>query len=239
MDIRIKEFLMMPYMSHVRKMLKHLILLELSMGPSRGRNASQVFQLRKGKTSPFLVDWSKGTHPFELSPPMSHRLKLVHYDTTYQHLIKWNDVHTLELQPETESDQEFNIEKALSRFNVSNYDNRRVIDYGVHPIGCSLDIVEGYTETNTTIVTVNVDTIADQSLKFTNPKYLRDKQPEKNLSAHLAKWEFSTTQYRNAILYLFEYLEQLTEVHFTESSMSDDMKVSYKELLVMLGIGVI
>lgn len=241
MDTRIREFLMMPYMQHIRKLFKHLILLEISIGSSKIRKVSQSFHLKRGRISPFMGSWAKASHPLDISPPFSNRMKISHYDSSFHNLRKWNSVHTLDISSEERPEEEtiVKIENALEKCEITDTVTKRTIQYGSFPIGCTMEIMEGYTENNTAVIIVTADTLADFSMTFTNPKYLKDTNPDKRMMATLAQMDFSPTRYRNCLYYLFEFIEKLADIKFDVNYMSSDMKEGYEALLEVLEIGVI
>jgi len=242
MDSRIKEFLMMPYMQHIRKLLKHLILLERSIDSSKIRRVNHSFQMKRGRTSPLITTWAKNTHPLEITPPLSHRLKIIHFDVGVHNLLKWNDVHTMDVSDKEPPNliKDFSLDNALSQFEISTTLLKRTIKYGIYPISCSMDILEGQNETSiSSLIIINADTLADFSMKFTNPKYLKDPNPEKRMMATLAQMEFSPRQYRNCIYYIFEYLDYLSSMQMDVSLMPDDTRESYKILLEILDLPLI
>lgn len=240
MDMRIKEFLLMPYMQHIRKLFKHLILLEISIGSSKIRRVSQSFHLKRGRISPFMGSWAKASHPLDIAPPFSNRMKISHYDSSFHNLVKWNDVHMLDLESgDDHSENTETVENNLRKVEISNTQVKRTIQYGTFPIACTMEIMEGYTENNTAVIIVTADTLADFSMKFTNPKYLKDSNPDKRMMATLAQMDFSPMKYRNCLYYLFEFIEKLADVKFDVNYMSPDMKEGYEALLEVLEIGMI
>lgn len=239
MDSRIKDFLMMPYMHHVRKLLKHLILLERSIDSSKIRRTSHSFQVKRGRTSPLITTWAKNTHPLEITPPLSHRLKIIHFDVAFHNLLKWNDVHTMDVTDRELPNlvRDFSLENALSQFEITTAATKRSIKYGIYPISCSMDITEGQTDNATSsLIIINADTLADFSMKFTNPKYLKAQNPEKRMMATLSQMEFSPRQYRNCIYYIFEYIDHLTAMQMDVSVMPEETRESYKILLEILDL---
>lgn len=241
MDNRIKDFLLMPYMQHIRKLFKHLILLEISIGSSKVRKVSHSFHLKRGRISPFMGSWAKSSHPLDIAPPFTNRMKISHYDSLFHNLLKWNDVHTLDVDSGDESEEEkiVNMENVLDKCTIHTTTTKRIIQYGSYPVSCTLEIMEGYTEHNTAMIIVTADTLADFSMKFTNPKYLKDPNPDKRMMATLYQMEFSPMRYRNCLYYLFEFIEKLADVKFDVNYMDSDMKEGYESLLEILEIGII
>lgn len=237
MDYRIKEFLMMPYMHHIRKLLKHLILLERSIDSSKIRKVSHSFQVKRGRTSPLITTWAKNTHPLDITPPLSHRLKIVHFDVAFHNLLKWNDVHTMDVADKElpNLSRDFSLDNALSQFEVTTTTLKRTIKYGIYPISCSMEITESESSSSSLVI-INADTLADFSMKFTNPKYLKDTNPEKRMMATLSQMEFSPRQYRNCIYYIFEYIDHLTNMQMDLSIMPEETRESYKILLEILDL---
>lgn len=246
MDHRIRQIFTSKEMTSIRKALLLLVLIETSIH-SLDKNIPKAFKaLTSTKTkkihmSPFLSGWKAGVDPTLSPPAMSHRLRIIHFDTNAETIKKWANVNLFVLDKDNEENPSL-YDQALGKVKiVSNTESELVIKFGTDPIACTISIVNGRSgrSADSSQITI-INFVIDTPINLLLEKYTSTKNEPTSLETYTDKHFFSdmflngfnVEKYRNTVYYLTDYLSFLTQYRFNLAHMDEFTQAEYSDFLM-------
>lgn len=246
MDHRIRQIFASKEMTSIRKALLLLVLIETSIY-SLDKDTLKAFKtLTSTKTkkihmSPFMSGWKTGVDPTLSPPAMSHRLRIIHFDTNAETIKKWANVNLFVLDKEVEENPSL-YDQALGKVKiVSNTDSELVIKFGTDPIACTISISSGRSgrSADSSQLTV-INFVIDTPINLLLEKYSSAKGEPTDLETYTDKHFFSdmfqngfnVEKYRNTVYYLIDYLSFISQYRFNLSNMDEFTQGEYSDFLM-------
>jgi hypothetical protein len=241
MDTRIQAIFSSSEMIHIRKAVQYFILLESSIDPTKAFKIMNSSKMKKIPISPFVIDWRQNNDPTSTPPSQVHRLKILHFDTSFDTIKKWYGVHLLGLTPRETTDPYI---KMFDSIKIEKSATRLMTKFGVDPLTCSLQLSNGNIpgKSDRTIVNLLIETPHNLQLeKYTKPKS-KDESSDKSTYTErcyfsdLLQHGFNAEKYRNTVYYLMDYLETMFDFQYNETKMEPYLKTEYLQFLKILNM---